>query len=387
MEIGPLVKEDFIVIDDEATLSEMIGALKQFEKRSCLVFRNQKYLGLVEKKRLLRSRLDATKTKVGSYVQETPLLKEDADVLDTAYLMYQSNQYFLPVEKNKQIIGVLEGLDLANLAADLPEIKKLKVKDFKLLKPAKVNKGDPIASVIDLMQEESLDQVPIFENGRLSGIISYRDVLRKYLNWSPKRDVSAKFNKLASSKSAEVDMPHLASLPVSSFSTNENLVSTSSTQNIKSALSLMTGNRVSSLPVLDLGEFKGLLTVKNVLRCVASLKIPQEFNIQFVGLKELKLTEHQNMRLQEICSNEAFKLQRLVHNQFELIVHIKEYEKDGKQHKFSVNLRVEFPGKIVTVSQEDWVLETALHKAFDNAKNSLGSKFKGRRGKGSPPSG
>ena len=80
--------------------------------------------------------------------------------------------------------------------------------------------------------------------------------------------------------------------------------------------------------------------------------------------------------LKKICSNESIKLQRLVHNEFSLIIHFKEYQKGGKQKKFSVHMRVEYPGKIVTVSQDDWDFETALHKAFDSAKNALLGKFR-----------
>ena len=43
MEIKPLIKEDFVVLDEESTLSELIGKLKTFEKRTGLVFRKKKY--------------------------------------------------------------------------------------------------------------------------------------------------------------------------------------------------------------------------------------------------------------------------------------------------------------------------------------------------------
>ena len=54
MEIKPIVTEDYVVLDDEATLSQMIGKMRTFEKRVGLVFRNDKYLGLIEKKKLLK---------------------------------------------------------------------------------------------------------------------------------------------------------------------------------------------------------------------------------------------------------------------------------------------------------------------------------------------
>ncbi|MBI2665542.1 CBS domain-containing protein [Candidatus Woesearchaeota archaeon] len=379
MEITSAIKEDFVVIDEEATVSQMIGALKQFEKRSGLVFKNKKYLGLIEKKRLLRSRIDATEAKVKHFLQKTPILNEHADVIETSYLMYQGNLDFLPVESNKSIIGVLSAIDIAKLGTDLPEAKGWKVDDLKLLKPAKLNVNDPIAEVIDLMYQEKIEQVPLFREGKMDGLVSYRDILRRYLNWSPKRDVSTKFNKMASSRSAEVDMPHLASLPASDFSTTMPLVTVTHNTKVKDAINLMLQHNVSCLPVMEDQEYVGLLTEKNILRKIASMKIRKNFNLSFIGLNQMDIEPYQKYNIKKICSNESFKLQRGIHNDFSMTIHLKEYGKEGQRHKFSIHMRLEYPGKLITSSQDDWDIETALRKAFNNAKNEVSNRLRSDR--------
>ncbi|MEK6969821.1 MAG: CBS domain-containing protein [Nanoarchaeota archaeon] len=377
MEITPVIKDDFLTFDDEATFSTVIGKLKQSEMRSGLVFRKDKYLGLIEKRRLLGTKIDITKTKIKPFIQKTPLLNAHADIIETSYLMYQSNFLFLPVEKDKKIIGVVDALDLIKLGIQLPEIKQFKIADLKLFKPKKINKDDPVSKVVDIMFDEKIDQVPIFEAGKLYGVVSYHDLLNKYLTCTPKREFSTKFTKLANSRGAEPDMPHLANLPVSTFSTNDNLVTIGKNAFLTEAVVLMVKNNVTSVLVMDGTDIEGVLSLKNVLRCFGSLKIPQNFNIQFIGLKELKLNAEQKAALEKIASNEAFKLQRELHNEFSLVMHIKDNSKEGKQNKYSVHLRVEFPGQIITCAEDDWDFETALRKTFNNAKNKLKSKFKG----------
>jgi len=378
VEITPIISEDFLVFDDATTLSQMLGKMKTFEKRSGLIFRNNKYLGLVEKKKLLRTNIDAAKTKVGKLVARTPILSEHADMIETAYLMFQSNVDFLPVEKNKQLLGVVTGLEVAKLASKLPEAEALKVDDIRLVKKAKVNKDHPVAKVINLMHDEHIDHVTVFDKGKLYGIISYRDLLRKYLNWSPRRNVSARFNQMASSRAAMPQVSALGSLPVSNFSTNDNLVMVEEDASLKNALQLMYKYNIHDLLVMRDEKFLGLLTVKNILRRLGSLKIQKNYNIKFIGLNKVGLQPHQKYNVKKIAANEAFKLQRKIHNQFSLTMHIKEYEREGRQHKYSVNLRVEFPSQILTSSQEDWEIETAVRKTFNNAKNKLRGKFKGR---------
>ena len=252
----------------------------------------------------------------------------------------------------------------------------VKVSDIKFIKPSKLNKDDPIGAALKVMYEEKIDVVPIFDKGQLYGIVSFKDIIRKYLNWTPNRDNSTKFNKEASSKSAAVDMPHLASLPISNFSTNDNLMTIMPSEGINKALPKMIKNNINNLLVMEDNVYVGLLTVKSLLRKVASLKIPKNYNIKFIGLKEVKLLPHQKYNFQKIASNESFKLERKIKNKLNLIIHLKAHEKEGGKQKFSVHMRLEYPGRIITSSQDDWDLETALRKTFNNAKNATSKRFK-----------
>ena len=167
MEIKPLIKDDYLILNEEATLSELIGKLKQFEKRTALIFRNKKYVGLVEKKKLLKSRIDATEFKIKNFIQKTPIINENADIIETAYLMYQSNLEYVPVESNKEIIGVLSSLDLIKSATELKELKTVKVSDIKLIKPKKLAKDDQIATALTIMYKEKIDHIPVYDQGQI----------------------------------------------------------------------------------------------------------------------------------------------------------------------------------------------------------------------------
>jgi len=376
MDIFPIIDNDYVIFDHDTTLSQMIGKLKTAKRRGGLVFRGGKYLGVIDKKGLLKSKVDASNTKISKFVQRTPLLDEHADVVEAAYLMFQSNLDLVPVVRNKQIIGVVSGLKLARLAAALPELNGLKVNDVRLIKAVKTTKNAPLAKAMELMYQQKVDHVPVFDAGEIYGILSYRDILKKYLSVSPKRETSARLGNETKSRAAQVDLDNIASLPVSSFSTNDNLVSVQKDESVKNAVRLMALRNVTDLIVKESADYLGLLTVKNLLRLVGSLKIQQNFNIKFVGLKKLGWHKYEIEALKKIAANEAFKLQREVKNEFGLNIHVKEYSKTGKKHKYSVAVRMEFPGKIVDVSQEDWDWRIAVRKTFNNAKNVVIKMFK-----------
>ena len=380
MEITPAIKSEFLSFDSEQVVSEMIGQLRKFEERHGLIFKKEKYLGIIEKKGLLRSRLDVSNTKINKFVHRTPLVNEHADVIETAYALFQADSDFVPVESNKKIVGVLSALDLATLAAELPETYSFTVADVKLIKGEKLEPNDPVSKATEVMHKAKVDQVPVFEGKKLYGIVSFRDLLQKYLAWAPNQEFSSKFDKMSgSSKSSESDRPNLSMLPVKSFSTNQNMVTVSKKATLLEAVKLMGKDHVSSAIVMDGERFEGLLTIKNIMRVVGSLKIPENFNIRFIGLNDVGLLAHQKEAVQKIASNEAFKLQRAIQDDFSMVVHLKDHTKSGRERKYSISLHVDAPGQTFTVNEFDWRVEDALHRTFDNAKNVL--KRKQRREK------
>lgn len=377
MDITAGIERNFLRLDAEMTVSEMLGSLKKAGTKAGLIFRSEKYVGLVEKKRLLRVNLDPTTTKIGNYLHGAPVINEHADVIETAYTMHQSNADLVPIASDNKIIGILPVLKLLSLAAEMPEVKDFHVGDLRILNELKIFAEEPLAKALQLMFAEKIDELPVFDAKGLSGVISIRDVFQKYLTWPAKREYSTKLKKeKGGSRSAEADVPTLANLPISSFSTNENIKTIDIKDRFSDAVSLMSKNNISCLPVYSGKRYVGLLTTKELLRTVASLEVPQNFNIQYVGLNDVKLVSYEKESFQKVASNESFKLQRLVHNDFKLIIHLKSYDKDGARQKFSVTMRLDYPGKLVEATAVDWDVVTALRKAFDGTKNEIKKMFR-----------
>jgi len=377
MEITSGISKDFLRFDCEMKVSEMIGSLKKAKQKTGLVFRDGKYVGVVEKKKLLRVNLDPTSIKVGNHLVVAPVINEHADVIETAYQMHKSNADIVPIVSGNQIVGVLSAVNLLQVSTELPETADVRVSDLRLIKNLKIASSDPLAKALDIMYTECVEELPVFDENGVSGILSYQDVLRKYLVWPAKREFSAKMKKeKGGTRSAEADYPTLANLPVSSFSTNEKLISVDVKDRFSTAVSSLVENKVSCLAVYSGKQYLGLLTSKNLLRYLASLEVPQNFNIQFIGLNELKLSSDEKESVKKVAANESFKLQRLIHNDFKLNLHLKSYNKEGKRQKFSVTMHVAYPGKIVECAASDWDLITALREAFNAAGNEFTKMYR-----------
>ena len=378
MPISSIMQSKFLSVDEETVISQVIGKIKEANNDAVLIFDKDKYLGVLDHKRLLRSDYDPTTSKVRHFLKRTPLFRGEQEIIETAYIMFQSDVECVPIEIDNKISGVLTSLDLINEASKLEETKRFKLKDFKLLELLKLQKNEPIGKALDLMIDNHIDHLLVFdEKNILYGIISFNDILKKYLGWSHEKLSSAKQTKMrGGTRSAKSDKVSWSSVPIESFSTNDNLVIINNKANLRKAVELMKNKNIHSLVVMDGKKVKGILTVKNILKAIGSLNFPENQNIFFIGLHDLNLHPHEEGDIKNMASKESEKIRRLLKHDFTMRVHFKEYEKGGKQQKYSLHLHLDSTGKSLNVSEFDWNLETALHKLFDNANNLLKKDLK-----------
>ncbi len=372
MDISSIVKQDFLIFDPETTVTEMIGKLKKYNRRVGFVFDKGQYKGIVEKRKLLRSQADSTTTKLKKMVHMTPILEENTDLLKAASLMETSGVEYLPVQRNNRIVGIVGALDVVEEASTLPSAKKLKVSDFTLDNDQDVSENDPLSKAIHIISERSIHNIPVLTNGQLSGVLSQTDILNKFLVWSSsKRTFSTNFTKMMNSRGARPDINQFSSLPVKDFSTNNNLITVQKKDSLTKALKEMDKNNVSDVIVLIGKDFEGLLTLQTLIRHIASLEDKKDYQIEFKGLNEAKLTTHERESLLKIVELEAAKIQKRLKVPLTIVLHLKEHSKDARKQKHSWHLRVEGAGILLTSSQDDWNFITALQRTFEHCKNEI----------------
>ena len=92
--------------------------------------------------------------------------------------------------------------------------------------------------------------------------------------------------------------------------------------------------------------------------------------IQIIGIKDLDEMEIESVN--RLANRYYGKIQREIKNITSLTVHIKGYEKEGRQKKYSVHVKVIAPARIFASTKTfDWNLEKALHGSFKDVIREL----------------
>jgi CBS domain-containing protein len=374
MQIKELVKKDFVKLDKKATVSELLGKLRSKKERNVLVFDGAKFLGIVSKRSLLRSKVSG-KMKVEKVVKAIGKIEEEADVLEAAYLMFNIDTNILPVERKGKIIGVLSIFDLLGQLKKYDEIKKMKLSEVKIEKVKGFKESTRIGKIINEMNTFNTYELPIVDGDKLIGLITVSDIYNKFI--FPITREKGMNTDMTKTRAFTHEAPDISGLPVSSFGTLVDICSKDVGESVVEAVKEMRRKDIMAIVVKKNNKWAGLVTANNLLRLMASLEKAPDYNIKLTGLKRTNLEPFQVVNLKRILGNHSAVLGRMVKNDFVLEVGIKEYRKMGKKHKWSILMKLNFPGKMISSEETDWDIETAAHKSFNNLKKRVQGYFRG----------
>lgn len=271
-----LLDKNYTRIDVEDTVGKLFGTLKKNRVSSALVFRNETYLGVIEKHFLAHSRLDPAVTKVKNAVKKrsrartpfyVPALKPTDDLRTMSKLFSASGVSQLPVIEKGKILGVVHSDDVAQevckeyagVTCDLLASTKLKV----------CRLDDPVSSAMKTLNSEGIDHLPVIDNdGTLAGIVSTTDLLRSGQLWdtdSQRVPGAAQHQGFKKSGYDHGEKISGLNVPVKNFTSKKSICCAPPSTKVKDAIAQMRKAGVHTLILVKNQKPVGILTVKDIL--------------------------------------------------------------------------------------------------------------------------
>lgn len=98
-------------------------------------------------------------------------------------------------------------------------------------------------------------------------------------------------------------------------------------------------------------------------------------NLQFIGLDSVS-PELEQGKVKRIATEYHEKIERAIHNEVNLTLHIKSHTKGGKSIMWDVLGKAVAPNKkVFESSEEDWELPKCLHKVFKSILRQIEKAF------------
>lgn len=97
-------------------------------------------------------------------------------------------------------------------------------------------------------------------------------------------------------------------------------------------------------------------------------------DIEYVGLKEFD--DKEKAVIVKISEEYYPKIERKLHNELKIKVHVKTYDKTGDRKKYSIHIKALAPTKELDSNKhDDWNLEVAMHAGFKALIKEIEHRF------------
>lgn len=366
-----LMSTDYCKADAESPLTSFIGRIRSWKDEEALIFENGAFIGVVSFKGLLRKRVNVSSLKVKHVAISFPKLKEDDSLLKIAELMYCSGARLLPVMRDDKVLGVVYCKTVIELIKEIPELKDFKAKDISTTPLISIDLNDPIEKAIDLMKDNRVRKIPVFDKNKFVGALFLETVLRKYYLHNTLAE-----NDLYRNVSSQDHTPNRVSIlktPVVN-ELDKTIITSSPNDSVSKLLSDFDPERgvfvmENNLPI-------GVITAKNLLKLYFNL-MESPRNIRFIDLPALD--EIDKAKINTVIVTAYDKVKKIVGKVFMLTVHFKEYEKDGFRKKHVVTFRTVIGGKNFKLEKWNWNVLTAVQQASHSFVTGIKRTFKDRR--------
>ena len=237
-------------------------ALSLFEtSHDVIIVFNQKkeYTGILVERSILRTDLDPGKSKVKSFIIKAPKIMQNTDLTECARLMSENNILYLPVFEKGKVTGMVSYIDILKSEA-LLKFSKQPVKNLMVRGVPVAKTDDNISVVYNKFRKSDLFSIPVVDDNNFKGLVNLHETIRTILQHKEKPDFGAKVG----------EKKHLLKLPVTNIMVQPT-ISLLDNVTIEDVVDNIMRNELECITILDNDRnLQAIITVKDLLRLISA---------------------------------------------------------------------------------------------------------------------
>lgn len=182
-EIREYLKKDYLVFQQDDTVSKVLGKLDPDEHYEAIVRENNK-LGFIT----IRDMLGVSQpqiTKIGDYPgarwNVSRVASPEYTVLDIVEILIENKIRALPVVEDGELKGFICQSDLIKGLTEVKELDGEKVKDVAVLPLITMAPIDTIAESRKIMLDNEISHVPVVKDNKLIGMVTAKEIVSRFI--------------------------------------------------------------------------------------------------------------------------------------------------------------------------------------------------------------
>jgi predicted transcriptional regulator/ribosome-associated translation inhibitor RaiA len=276
-----------------------------------------------------------------------------------AKLMITSGINQLPVFSDEKLVGIVTD-DAVIQGAILGKWGNTKIEELMTKKPYVIEQDESVGAALNLFREHGISHAPVVNDGNLVGIISTQNVISSIFQPKQRQTVGDTVGEKAAVLS--ISVKGIMSKPVITV-LPETL--------LKDAVETMRKNDISSLVIISKGRPTGILTKRDILEPIAEMEQPkQKITVQF-SVKNVEIDDIQRNFIMGDFEVFANKYQKTL-EEGTLFVYMKTHGTNYKEQQL-IHCRLQFrtrKGSFFS-SSEGYGVEATFRVALDRLERQL----------------
>ncbi|MEF8832883.1 MAG: CBS domain-containing protein [Candidatus Thermoplasmatota archaeon] len=339
------------------TVSDAIGLMRRHDLEEIPVVQDDQVVGVLSDTMFIDRRNLSFSTKLKHVIHKGPSVDEDESIVDVSEMLLSSDYRGAPVtSKSGDYIGFLTRKNLTEIIPELDELRKTTVKEFMTPSPSTIQDNENINKARAMMKRYDVRVLPVVDkHGTLRGMVGIQDFLEEGVRPITRQE---KGDRTGERMPQEIEVRSVMSEPP--ITTNPNSM-------IHEAANKMIDHNISTLIASKDDEIKGVLTRYDLIEMLTSFREAEQVYVQISGVEEGPEVYD---RMYDIIQRYLKKMNQVV-KPLVLNVHVVSHQKEGKQRKYSVRLRLSTDHGMLFAKESDWNMMKALDFALESLKKRI----------------
>lgn len=355
MGVSRMMDPHFETVGPKDSINDVLKKMRDLDIHEVPVTNNgSKLLGVVSYGTLLKRRNLSVETKAETIMLMPQAVSVRTPVTEVAELFITSGFREIPVVEDGHISGIISRSGLLKVVQEIKELQRIPVGEIMSPDVGTVQLDTSVKDAVQLMSTRDVRVLPVVDEQ--GRIVGIVGIKDIVLvNWHERnRQTVGEF--AGESDPINVKVGSVAVEPA---------VVAPPTMSLGEAARIMLGRNISTLPVVDGGKLVGIVTKYDLIELVASLRQRNMMYIQISGLKDEDRFAH-DMMIKEIET--SMKKISPITTPMMFNLHVGMYNDEGLRYKYSLHGRLTTDDRVYTASSVDWDLiktTASLMKTFE----------------------
>ena len=338
-----VMDKEFVTVRPDDRLGDVLAKMTDLDLHEIPVSQDGKRMdGLVSYGTVIKRKNLSIDAKVSNIINSSPNVSPETPMTEAAEALIHGGYRQLPIVNGGKIEGVLSRGHILSVLRNVPELRDVPVESI-MSPEVRVAKGkDRVVDAVTAMRDLDIRILPVVDDmDRIMGIVSFKDVAN--YNWTEKKRQTL---------GEVVGDNYPADVTVDSAMVENPFVIPPGTT-VGKAAEIMLDRNISTLPIVEERELRGIVTRYDLVELVASFRRREMMYMQITGLDKEDRFETEQM--ERVITQSVQKIARIV-DPMMFSLHVGKYHQEGIRTKYSLNGRLVTASGVMNANAVQWDL-------------------------------